>query len=88
MTDLFIALGEPRGADGAALQQVLSDIGEGSSASYATVTEAIAAVQQRAQPGDRIVIFGSFFTVAEAMVASGIQPPATLSLPCASPKTV
>jgi dihydrofolate synthase/folylpolyglutamate synthase len=57
----------PRGADSAVLQQALLDISEISSVSYGTVTEAIVAAQSRAVPGDRIVIFGSFYTVAEAM---------------------
>jgi dihydrofolate synthase/folylpolyglutamate synthase len=61
-----------RGADGAVLRQILRDIDEGDCASYATVTEAIAAAQQRAEPDDRVVIFGSFYTVAEAMVTSGV----------------
>jgi dihydrofolate synthase/folylpolyglutamate synthase len=33
----------------------------------ASVTEALGKVAQRVQPNDRVVVFGSFYTVAEAM---------------------
>jgi dihydrofolate synthase/folylpolyglutamate synthase len=77
-----------RGASSTTLQQVLLDLGEETYASYATVTEALAAAQSKAHPADRIVIFGSFYTVSEALLASGVQPCATVALPCASAKTV
>lgn len=61
-------LAVPRGADSAAMQQALDDVGEGGGAGYNTVSEALDAARQRAQPADRIVIFGSFYTVAEVML--------------------
>lgn len=60
-------LSVPRGADAATLSQALADIGSQSEASYVTVTAAIAAARASAGPDDRIVIFGSFYTVAEAL---------------------
>lgn len=57
-----------RGAKGGDLQQALQDIGEECRANYATVTEALATARARCESGDRVVIFGSFYTVAEAMV--------------------
>jgi dihydrofolate synthase/folylpolyglutamate synthase len=77
-----------RGASGGAVQQVLHEIGEASPASYTTVTQALEAARRNAGADDRIVVFGSFYTVAEAMLASGIQPAVTAALPCASAKTV
>ncbi len=56
-----------RGADEVTLAQALSDIGEQGDTRFATVSEALAAAQQQALPDDRIVIFGSFYTVAEAL---------------------
>jgi dihydrofolate synthase/folylpolyglutamate synthase len=81
-------LAVPRGATATTLQQVLLDLGEQPHDSYATVTAALVAAQSRAHPDDRIVIFGSFYTVAEALLASGVQPCATVTLPCASAKPV
>ena len=34
---------------------------------HASVAQALAAARKMAQPGDRIVVFGSFHTVAEAL---------------------
>jgi dihydrofolate synthase/folylpolyglutamate synthase len=68
-------LAVPRGAADTLLQQVLRDLGEESRASYTSVTEALAAAQRQAKPADRIVIFGSFYTVAEAMLASDYSLP-------------
>lgn len=58
-----------RGADAASMQQALREIGEQSPQAYVSVAAAIAAAQQQADVDDRIVIFGSFYTVAEAMLA-------------------
>ncbi len=60
-------LSVPRGADAATLSQALAETGVGTKACYATVTAALAAARASAEPDDRIVIFGSFYTVAEAM---------------------
>lgn len=62
------ALAVPRGADAALLQQALAAIGESGEFAYPTVSAALVAARQQARPGDRIVIFGSFYTVAEAML--------------------
>jgi len=36
---------------------------------HASVAQALAAARKAAQPGDRIVVFGSFHTVGEALAA-------------------
>ncbi len=56
-------LDAPRGADSETMQQALPDTDR----AFPTVTQALAAARSQAQPGDRIVIFGSFYTVAEAL---------------------
>lgn len=60
-------LAVPRGAGSEAMLQALQSSGQQADVGYRTVSEAVAAAQQKAQPGDRIVIFGSFYTVAEAL---------------------
>ncbi|MCW8919771.1 MAG: bifunctional folylpolyglutamate synthase/dihydrofolate synthase, partial [Gammaproteobacteria bacterium] len=72
-----------RGASGAALQQVLLEIGAESRESFATVTQALAAARRNASVDDRIVVFGSFYTVAEALVE-----PVAAALPCSAAKAV
>lgn len=57
----------PRGADSEAMRQALVEVEEQCLGDYATVAKALAAARQCALPGDRIVIFGSFYTVAEAL---------------------
>jgi len=57
----------PRGAEAEKLRAAMSDI-EIDVGTYADVTQAYHAAQQQAIPGDRIVVFGSFYTVAEVMV--------------------
>jgi dihydrofolate synthase/folylpolyglutamate synthase len=56
-----------RGADGATLATALSELGIAAGAPHASVTEALSAARQASRPGDRIVVFGSFYTVAQAM---------------------
>lgn len=58
----------PRGADAETLQQALA----GTSSDvrlmcYDSVTQAYQAARRQALPGDRIVVFGSFYTVAEVL---------------------
>ncbi len=65
-------LSVPRGADNEAMQAALLDSGEESDVAYPSVTAALAAARAQSLPADRIVIFGSFYTVAEAMLAPGI----------------
>ena len=60
-----------RGADCKTLLQALAEQGIMVERGYTSITEAMAAARASAQAGDRIVVFGSFYTVAEAMVASG-----------------
>ena len=57
----------PRGAEAEKLRIAISDTDTVTS-TFANVTQAYHAAQQQAMPGDRIVVFGSFYTVAEVMV--------------------
>lgn len=63
-------LNVPRGADSEAMRQALVEVGETCPQTFATVAEALKEARQKAQTGDRIVIFGSFYTVAAALALS------------------
>jgi dihydrofolate synthase/folylpolyglutamate synthase len=61
-------LGGPRGANAQQLAVVLAESGAVAPAiEHASVAAALAAAQDEAGEGDKIVVFGSFLTVAEAM---------------------
>jgi len=62
-----------RGADGATLVESLSQQGIAVDEPYADVAAALSAAKQRAEAGDRIVVFGSFYTVSQAMDAFPIS---------------
>lgn len=59
----------PRGAKASLLHGVLAADGANTAGSYNSVSHALDAANAGACSGDRIVIFGSFYTVAEAMHA-------------------
>ncbi|MGS1080092.1 bifunctional tetrahydrofolate synthase/dihydrofolate synthase [Pseudoxanthomonas beigongshangi] len=59
----------PRGQDVAALAGRLADTAAGSGRRHATVAEALASARANAPAGSRILVFGSFHTAAEALVA-------------------
>jgi dihydrofolate synthase/folylpolyglutamate synthase len=61
-------LAVPRGCDSRTLHQGIAGLGGAVEHDYPTVGEALAAARSRAQPDDRIVVFGSFYTVAEALL--------------------
>jgi len=62
------ALGGSRGADSAALAKALADVGVGTPVfEHESPATAFAAAQREAAQGDKIVVFGSFLTVADAM---------------------
>lgn len=61
-------LAVPRGCDSRTLHQGIAGLGGAVEQDYPTVGEALAAARSRAQPDDRIVVFGSFYTVAEALL--------------------
>lgn len=65
------SLDVPRGADFLTLQHALAEQGLEVERGFDSVSEALVAARACARPGDRIVVFGSFYTVAEALVASG-----------------
>ncbi len=67
-----------RGADAAMLIKMLAEQGLCLAQGYRSVSEALVSAGAGIQPGDRIVVFGSFYTVAEAMLA----------LSCVSDETV
>lgn len=62
----------PRGLDVDAFAQRLQATAASAGVRHGTVPEALAAALAQAQPGDRILIFGSFHTAAAAIVA--LQP--------------
>jgi dihydrofolate synthase / folylpolyglutamate synthase len=66
----------PRGASAEALQGFLNEEGvvadaEHSVQSFASPARAFEAARSQAQEGDRIIVFGSFVTVADTLVALG-----------------
>jgi len=63
----------PRGLDGEAMADRLSAMNLDVAQSYASPAEAYRAALSQAAEGDRIVVFGSFLTVADVM--SAIRPP-------------
>jgi dihydrofolate synthase/folylpolyglutamate synthase len=58
-----------RSASAEQLEQTLRDRGIADVSAYETVEAACAAAQRAARPGDRVVVFGSFYTVGPALVA-------------------
>lgn len=67
----FVAdLSVPRGADAGAIAEALSGAGvSGEVSRFKSPREAYAAARKRAGENDRIVVFGSFHTVADVMAA-------------------
>lgn len=57
----------PRGGSGDEVAAILSDIGVPGVTAYRSVAEARRGALEDAVPGDRVVVFGSFHTVAEAL---------------------
>jgi len=63
----------PRGLDGAALAERLSDALAGREVvAFEDVDRALHAARQSARTGDRILVFGSFHTAADALRALGL----------------
>lgn len=60
-------LGGQRGCSAQDLAKILAKLIKGTYDTYPSVLDAYQAAKKAACPGDRIVVFGSFFTVAEAM---------------------
>jgi dihydrofolate synthase/folylpolyglutamate synthase len=56
-----------RGCDPQALLRELQHQGCSKAQGFAQIAQAFAAARQAARPGDRILVFGSFYTVAEVM---------------------
>ncbi|OXY82063.1 bifunctional tetrahydrofolate synthase/dihydrofolate synthase [Oceanimonas doudoroffii] len=57
-----VSLGGPRGADGSVLAGLL-----GVDRAYASVSEALPVARKACAEHERVIVFGSFFTVAEAL---------------------
>ncbi|MBZ2187677.1 bifunctional folylpolyglutamate synthase/dihydrofolate synthase [Alcanivorax sp. JB21] len=73
VTRWFLAdLPPPRGGQGEHLQSALGDAAV--SDVYATVEAAVQAAAEAALPGDRVLVFGSFFTVAAAQPVIDSMP--------------
>ncbi len=65
----FVAgLDVPRGGDGTALAAIVESVTGTAPTLASTVKAALQQARAAAKPGDRIVIFGSFYTVAERLV--------------------
>ncbi len=65
----FVAgLNVPRGGDGSALAAIVESVTGTAPTLTPTVKAALEQARAAAKPGDRIVIFGSFYTVAERLV--------------------
>jgi len=60
----YAPLAGPRAADAAELGAALAAAGVTAASGHASLAEALAAARGAAQPGDRILVFGSFYTVA------------------------
>lgn len=71
---LVAGINAPRGASANEVAQALiaADI-EGAPRTFATVTEAMQHACNEASENDRIIVFGSFYTVVEAMHARGLR---------------
>ena len=70
--DWYMAgLGGSRGRSAEALLALLPD--STTKQGFATVAEAVAAVRARQSPGDQVLVFGSFHTVAEAAAALAVE---------------
>jgi dihydrofolate synthase / folylpolyglutamate synthase len=65
----------PRGAPAIALASILGDSGAGRVLSSDTVEEALQRACNEASENDRIIAFGSFYTVAEVMRVRGLRYP-------------
>jgi dihydrofolate synthase / folylpolyglutamate synthase len=69
----FVATADTeRGAPAAMLLDVLLGLGARRADAHADVAEACAAAAAGARPGDRVLVFGSFYTVGPAMSALGL----------------
>jgi dihydrofolate synthase / folylpolyglutamate synthase len=62
------ALGGPRARTAESLQALLSGAGQ----CFVSVADAVVALKEAQQPGDQVLVFGSFHTVAEAAEAAGV----------------
>ncbi|WP_093135223.1 bifunctional tetrahydrofolate synthase/dihydrofolate synthase [Pseudoxanthomonas sp. GM95] len=59
--------GTPRGQTAAALAGALADTEAAQGSQFETVAQALDAALAQAKPGERVLVFGSFHTVAEAL---------------------
>jgi dihydrofolate synthase/folylpolyglutamate synthase len=70
---LVAGIDAPRGASAVELGQVADNADAGKVLRFPTVTEALHHAYSQAGENDRIVAFGSFYTVAEVMRARGLR---------------
>lgn len=66
--------GTPRGQDAQALAACLADTGAATGARFASVGEALSTALGKASAGQRVLVFGSFHTAAEALAILGSAP--------------
>ena len=62
-----VGLNTPRSEKPEKLRDILLSLKAGGVSSHGSVAEACRAIEESAQAGDRIVVFGSFYTVSEVM---------------------
>ncbi len=64
------ALDTPRSEKPEKLRDIIHALSETPCAVYASVAEACSAIEKSAKAGDRIIVFGSFYSVSEAMAVA------------------
>lgn len=77
VAEWFVApVDSERGASPEVLCRLLTDVGAEAASPHADVATACRVAQQRAASGDRVLVFGSFYTVGPALAALGLYSPA------------
>jgi dihydrofolate synthase/folylpolyglutamate synthase len=69
------AVDSDRGASVEQIKNVLDGLSAGPVRAYADAVSACNAARAQARPGDRVLVFGSFYTVGPAMAALGLYCP-------------
>ncbi len=64
------SVNSPRSENPQKLKKIISALGTSPVSVHASVANAWIAIKKATEAGDRIVVFGSFYTVSEAMVVA------------------
>jgi dihydrofolate synthase/folylpolyglutamate synthase len=71
--DWFVApVDSPRSAPGSELEKTLAALGAASITVFTEMSSACRAARAAARPGDRVLVFGSFYTVGPCLAALGL----------------